>query len=212
LDALVLPEPYASRLASQRRILAALTAEITLLEVETANRLKDNSEYRSLLTIDGIGPVLAGIFVAEIGDVHRFSSADQLACWAGLTTRLDSSDAKTSRGHVSKQGSRLLRWAAVERAREPYLAERRRAIVARRGTQVVRDQGRGICGYSLCGHSRHRRSHRWARDRTTIAKLGMQNPGVASARAASRATHQPLSCLRTRKSDPWRDDYDPTGL
>jgi transposase len=49
LDALV-PEPYASRIASQRRILAALTAEITLLEVETATRLKDNREYRALPT------------------------------------------------------------------------------------------------------------------------------------------------------------------
>jgi transposase len=136
LNTLVLPDPYASRLASQRRILAVLTAEITLVEVETASRLKDSREYRSLLSIDGIGPVMASIFVAEIGDVHRFTSPDQLACWAGLTTRVDSSDAKTRRGHVSKQGSRLLRWAAVEgcqRAREPYLAERRRAIVARRG-------------------------------------------------------------------------------
>ena len=86
LDALVLPEPYGSRMASQRRILAALTAEITAVEVETATRLKDSREYWALLSIDGIGPVLAGVFVAEIGDVHRFSSADQLACWAGLTT------------------------------------------------------------------------------------------------------------------------------
>jgi len=107
LDALVLPEPYASRVASQRRILAALSAEIAVVEVETANRLKDNREYRALLTIGGIGPVLASIFVAEVGDVHRFTSADQLACWAGLTTRVDSSDTKTRRGHVSKQGSRL---------------------------------------------------------------------------------------------------------
>ena len=131
-----LPEPYASRVASQRRILAALSTEITLVEVETANRLKDNREYRSLLMIAGIRPVLASIFVAEIGDVHRFTSADQLACRAGLTTRVDSSDAKTRSGHVSKQGARLLRWAAVEgcqRAQEPYLAQRRRAIMARRG-------------------------------------------------------------------------------
>jgi len=136
LDALELPEPYASRVASQRRILAALTAEVVRLEIETARRLKDNTEYRALLTIAGVGPVMAAIFVAEIGDVHRFATADQLACWTGLTTRVDSSDKKTRYGHVSKQGSRLLRWAAVEgcqRAREPYLADKRRAIIQRRG-------------------------------------------------------------------------------
>ena len=139
LDALVLPEPYASRVASQRRILAALTAEITAVQAQTAARLTDNREYAALLSIDGIGPVTAAIFVAEIGDVHRFATADQLTCWAGLTTRVDSSDTKTRHGHVSKQGSRLLRWAAVEgcqHAREPYLVQRRRAIVARRGKRA----------------------------------------------------------------------------
>ncbi len=136
LDGLELPEPYASRVASQRRIMAVLSAEITALEVDTARRLKDNTEYRALLTIGGVGPVMAAIFVAEIGDVHRFGTADQLACWAGLTTRVDSSDKRTRYGHVSKQGSRLLRWAAVEgcqRAREPYLADKRREITERRG-------------------------------------------------------------------------------
>jgi transposase len=136
LDALVLPEPYAARVASQRRILEVLTVEITALEAETARRCKDNPQYRALLTIGGVGPVMAAIFLAEIGEVSRFASADQLACWAGLTTRVDSSDKHTRYGHVSKQGSRLLRWAAVEgcqRAREPYLVNKRREIIARRG-------------------------------------------------------------------------------
>jgi transposase len=139
LDALVLPEPYGSRVASQRRIMATLSGEIAGLEVETARRLKHNPQYRALLTINGVGPVMAAIFVAEIGDVHRFATADQLACWAGLTTRVDSSDKKTRYGHVSKQGSRLLRWPAVEgcqRAREPYLAGKRCDITARRGKRA----------------------------------------------------------------------------
>ena len=37
---------------------------------------------------------------------------------------------------MSKQGSRLLRWAAIEgcrHAREPYLVDKRRAIIERRG-------------------------------------------------------------------------------
>jgi transposase len=139
LDTVVLPEPYASRMASQRRVMALLSVEITQVETELARRLKDNPAYRALLTIQGIGPVLASIFVAEIGDIHRFPGPDQLTCWAGLTTRVDSSDRRRREGHVSKQGSRLLRWAAVEgcqRVREPYLASKRRAIVARRGRKA----------------------------------------------------------------------------
>jgi hypothetical protein len=32
-----------------------------------------------------VGPVLAAVFVAEIGDVGRFAGAPQLCSWAGLT-------------------------------------------------------------------------------------------------------------------------------
>ena len=38
----------------------------------------------------------------------------RLCSWAGLTPRLRESDAHTHRGHITKQGSRLLRWAAIE--------------------------------------------------------------------------------------------------
>ncbi|MDQ2873899.1 MAG: IS110 family transposase, partial [Actinomycetota bacterium] len=42
---------------------------------------------------------------------HRFRNAAQLCSWAGLTPRHRESDTKVARGHVTKQGSRLLRWA-----------------------------------------------------------------------------------------------------
>ena len=58
--------------------------------------------------------MLAAVFIAEIGDIARFGNADQLACWAGLTPRVHSSDNKTRHSSISKQGSRLVRWAAVE--------------------------------------------------------------------------------------------------
>ena len=56
----------------------------------------------------------ATVFVAEIGDISRFRRPEQLCCWAGLTPRHRESDDKVQRGSISKQGSVLLRWAAVE--------------------------------------------------------------------------------------------------
>ena len=38
----------------------------------------------------------------------------QLACWAGLTPKHHESDTTVHRGRITKQGSRLVRWAAVE--------------------------------------------------------------------------------------------------
>jgi transposase len=136
LDSLQLPEPYASRVASQRRLLLMLDNEIDLVEHAIHHRLKDDPAYQALLKIKGIGPTFAAVFIAEIGDVTRFGSPRQLACWAGLTRRVHSSDARTRHGHISKQGSRLLRWAAVEacqRSTEPYVANHKQRIRDRRG-------------------------------------------------------------------------------
>jgi transposase len=41
--------------------------------------------------------VLAAVFVAEIGNVHRFAGAPQLCSWAGLTPRHRESDTTVRR-------------------------------------------------------------------------------------------------------------------
>jgi len=46
--------------------------------------------------------------------VTRFRTAHHLASWAGLTPSHHESDTTVHRGHITKQGSRLVRWAAVE--------------------------------------------------------------------------------------------------
>ena len=61
-----------------------------------------------------MGRVTAAIFVAEIGDITRFADARHLCSWAGLTPSHRESDDKAHRGHITKQGSTLVRWAAVE--------------------------------------------------------------------------------------------------
>jgi transposase len=136
LDSLALPGTYAIRLAAQRRLLLALGEEIDAVEVELARRLKGHQGYCRLLTIGGIGPVLASIFVAEIGDISRFPNAAALCCWAGITPRHYESDKTVRRGHISKEGNTLVRWAAVEAVQrncEPGIRAVRESIIARRG-------------------------------------------------------------------------------
>jgi transposase len=87
-----------------------------------------------------VGPTFAAIFVVEIGDVTRFARPGQLACWAGLTPRHRESDTTVHRGHITKQGSRLVRWAAVEAVQrlpvDVKLRVDRDRIAARRGRSV----------------------------------------------------------------------------
>jgi transposase len=64
--------------------------------------------------LPGGGRVIAAILVAEIGDVGRFASAKKLASWAGLTPKHRESDEVVHRGEITKEGSPLVRWAAIE--------------------------------------------------------------------------------------------------
>jgi hypothetical protein len=88
----------------------------------------------------GVGPILAAVFVAEIGEVDRFRRAAQLASWAGLTPKHHESDTTVHRGPITKQGSRLVRWAAVEAIqrtdKHTRLGRIRDQVGARRGTNI----------------------------------------------------------------------------
>ena len=90
----------------------------------------------------GIGPVWAAVFVAEIGDVTRFASARHLCSWAGLTPRHRESDTTVHRGAITKMGSTLVRWAAVEAMQRipdsaGWLVATRAEITVRRGRNIA---------------------------------------------------------------------------
>jgi transposase len=116
LDALELPEAYAHRMAVLRDFVFTLGVEIDQLDRTIHAILKDDAGYHAVQAIYGVGRVFAAVFVAEIGDVTRFESARALCSWAGLTPKHRESDAKVYRGRITKQGSRLVRWAAIEAA------------------------------------------------------------------------------------------------
>ena len=114
LDRLELPRPYAARIASLRRIIGALDFEIDAFAGQVRGRLARDPGFLAVQAIPGVGPILGAVFVAEVGGVHRFARAEELTCWAGLTPKHHESDTHVHRGHITKQGSRLVRWAAIE--------------------------------------------------------------------------------------------------
>ena len=140
LDALRLPQPYAGKITSLRHLAGELTTEITMLSEVIADLLAGDRGYQVIQQLPGIGPVLAAVIIAEIGDVHRFGSAAQLCSWAGLTPRHRESDTKVTRGHVTKQGSRMLRWAVIEAVqrvpRDSVIGAVKNDIIARRGKEA----------------------------------------------------------------------------
>jgi transposase len=138
--ALGLPQPYAGKVTSLRHLTGELSAEITMLSAVIADLLAGHRGYQVIRQLPGIGPVLAAVIIAEIGDVTRFRTPARLCSWAGLTPRHRESDTKVTRGHVTKQGSRVLRWALIEAIqrvpRDSVTGSAKEAIIARRGNQA----------------------------------------------------------------------------
>ena len=56
----------------------------------------------------------------EIGDVSRFPSARKLVGYSGLVPRVSQSGESSRTGRLSRAGSPLLRWAAVEAAQHAW--------------------------------------------------------------------------------------------
>jgi transposase len=133
---------YAQRVHSLLELIDVLDGHEARFAGLIAKRLDTDRGYQALQQIPGIGPVLAAVFVAEIGDVHRFTGPAQLCSWAGLTPRHRESDTVVHRGHITKQGSKLVRWAAIEAVQRHQTTAKISAdkdrIEARRGKNIAK--------------------------------------------------------------------------
>ena len=140
LERVELAPAFRARVNSARRLIESLDFEIELFTNLAGGRLRGHPGYTAIQAISGVGPILAAVFVAEIGDVDRFGRAAQLASWAGLTPQHHESDTTVHRGPITKQGSRLVRWAAVEAIQRTdthtRLGRVRDQVGARRGTNI----------------------------------------------------------------------------
>lgn len=138
----VLGDAYRLRVDSLLGLIDHFDTDVDRFSTIVADVLDAHPGYRAVQCICGVGPVLGAVFVAEIGDVTRFAGAPQLCSWAGLTPRHRESDTHVSRGHITKQGSRLVRWAAVEavgRQRGPTaVALHHHRVADRRGKGIGR--------------------------------------------------------------------------
>jgi transposase len=96
-----------------------LDKQIEIAEQRVAEVL-DSELAARLQTIPGVGPALAATFIAEIGDIWRFDDFDQLASYAGVHPKEQSSGNKGLKAETSwrmaKTGNSYLRAAAYKMA------------------------------------------------------------------------------------------------
>ena len=93
-----------------------LKQQIRQLEKAIKNKVKLNKEFRQLLTVPGIGLILAMTIMLEVGDIGRFRQVGNFASYSRCVSSQRLSDGK-SKGHGNrKNGNRYLSWAFTEAA------------------------------------------------------------------------------------------------
>lgn len=97
-------------------VIAEYDEQIEVLNKKISQRVVESPPAQRLLTIPGVGEYTAATVVAEVGEIERFETDEQLVSYAGLDPEVHQSGDTEIRGSISKEGSAPLRWTLVQSA------------------------------------------------------------------------------------------------
>jgi transposase len=145
LKRLEIPEPWRGNVTASVCLIDDLERQIAEINARLRAAHADHPYVPLLMSVPGIGWVLAFTIAAEIGEIDRFSSPEKLAGYTGLCPRVNQSGDKDRRGPLTKHGPTYLRWALLEATmhalRHPAYSERyqrtKRRLGKQRGAKVA---------------------------------------------------------------------------
>jgi transposase len=90
--------------------------QIRQLEKVIKNKIKVKKEFQYLMTVPGIGNILAMTIMLEVGDINRFAKVGNFASYSRCVSSQRLSDGKSKGSGNRKNGNRYLSWAFIEAA------------------------------------------------------------------------------------------------
>jgi transposase len=114
LEKLELAAPAGLLLKQQLDMLKSVQLRIKEDEAALAEMMSSTPGQARLLSIPGMGPILAAVVMSEVDEITRFASAQKLCGYAGLCPSTSSSGGKTYNGKLMRHCNKWLRWAFVE--------------------------------------------------------------------------------------------------
>jgi len=116
-----LPEVWRRSVGECLAVVDFFDARLAPLEAELKPLAHADPRAVLLDTIPGVAELLALTIAVEVGEVARFSGPEKLVSYARLAPRVRQSGERGPRsGPLTKSGSRLLGWAAVEAAQQAF--------------------------------------------------------------------------------------------
>jgi transposase len=138
------PEGLAQHMDRVLMVLEALNVQLKEADQELEAVAEQDPVCQRLMSVPGVGPVIAVRFVSVVDQPERFGSAHQMMSYVGLTPGENSSSMRTQRTGITKAGASDLRFALVQgcwsmmrsKPNEP-MVKWALAIAARRNKQVA---------------------------------------------------------------------------
>jgi len=97
-------------------IIVFLIQQIKTLEKAIKKKVKLDKAFKQLMTVPGIGFILAMTIMLEVGDISRFAKVGNFASYCRCVSSQRLSDGKSKGSGNRKNGNRYLSWAFVEAA------------------------------------------------------------------------------------------------
>ena len=120
-----LPPQTRSCVETQLKLLDQVAEQIDQCEKQIDIVIKKTPVMQLLMSMPGIGPILATVIALEVGDINRFPDAEHLASYAGTVPRVHSSGGRTFYGRTRPDVNHYLKWAFIEAANVIVLNQHR---------------------------------------------------------------------------------------
>jgi len=117
---------YSSKMAIDNylAILDSMTEKIELATTNIEAIVDATPDVARLTTLPGIGKYSALLIATELGDINRFRNSNKLCSYAGIVPSVYQSARTLRRGHITKEGNRLLRWIIIQCAHKAVVSDK----------------------------------------------------------------------------------------
>ena len=113
----VLPESLRQALLPVIEEIAELERRIKQIELQLTAIGNQDPVVQRLMTIPGVGLIIATAMLASVPSIHTFQHARQFSAWLGITPREFSSGSTRRLGSITKRGDPYLRTMLIHGAR-----------------------------------------------------------------------------------------------
>jgi transposase len=121
-----LPELFKPILQHTQSHLQQLDLRIAECDARITGHAKASDPAQRIQQLSGVGALTASAVVATIGSAHDYRNGRQLAAWAGLVPRQNSSGGKSRLGRITKRGDSYIRGLLTQGARSTLQAALKR--------------------------------------------------------------------------------------